>query len=76
MFNNNQLELLMNIVNSVESNIRAGRDYGATNANAYVNRYKNNRALNKALREIVHVQEEYVEKMKDIKERIMREINL
>ena len=76
MFNNNQVELLMNILSSIESNIRVGRDHGATNANAYVNKYKNNRSLNQVLKEIEYVQCDYVDKMKDIKDRIMNEINL
>ena len=42
----------------------------------FVNKYKNNRSLNQVLKEIEYVQCDYVDKMKDIKDRIMNEINL
>jgi|TARA_R100001086_G_scaffold245404_1_gene176273 hypothetical protein len=77
MFNNNQLSLLLNIVETVERSIRSKGDPGKIqNIRAYIHRYNNNQSLNHLLLEIEEAEEEYADKMKDIKERIMREINL
>ena len=76
MFNNNQLDLLMNIVNSMESGIRCMGHHHITNIKAYVNKYQNNQSLNKLLLEIEDVEDDYLYRMRNLRKRIMEEINL
>ena len=77
MFNSNQLDLLMNIVDSVERGIRnKGDGFKIQNVKAYIHKYKNNKSLNRILAEIEDVEDEYLDRMRDIRDRIMEEINL
>ena len=72
---NNQLDMLLNIIHGIERTLE-DRWQASQNAKAYINKYKANKKLNETLQELGDVELAYVIGLKEIKKRILAEINL
>jgi hypothetical protein len=72
---NTQLDRLLDIVRSIESTLSA-RYRASINVKAYVNSFRNNQKLNDTLMELRDAEAAYLKSLRDIRDRIMQEINL